>query len=30
MVRDSEGYEVEPEQMSVNEEQAAVVRRVVW
>jgi site-specific DNA recombinase len=30
MVRDSEGYEVEPEQMSVNESQAAVVRRVVW
>jgi site-specific DNA recombinase len=30
MMRDSEGYEVEPEQMSVNEEQAAVIRRVVW
>jgi site-specific DNA recombinase len=30
MARDSEGYEVEPEQMSVNKEQAAVVRRVVW
>src|SRR5215216_4145147 len=30
MVRDSEGYEVEPEQISVNEDQAAVVRRVVW
>jgi site-specific DNA recombinase len=30
VVRDGEGEELEPEQMSVNEEQAAVVRRVVW
>jgi site-specific DNA recombinase len=30
MVRDSEGDELEPEQMSVNEEQAKVVREVVW
>jgi site-specific DNA recombinase len=30
VVRDGEGEELKPEQMSVNEEQAAVVRRVVW
>ena len=30
VVKDSEGDELEPEQLSVNEEQAAVVRRVVW
>jgi site-specific DNA recombinase len=30
VVRDSEGYEVEPERMSVNEDQAKTVRRVVW
>jgi DNA invertase Pin-like site-specific DNA recombinase len=30
VVRDGEGEELEPEQMSVNEDQAAVVRRVVW
>jgi DNA invertase Pin-like site-specific DNA recombinase len=30
VVRDGEGEELEPEQMSVNEEQAAVVREVVW
>jgi site-specific DNA recombinase len=30
VVREGEGEELEPERMSVNEEQAAVVRRVVW
>ena len=30
VTRDSDGYEVEPERISVNEEQAKVVRRVVW
>jgi site-specific DNA recombinase len=30
VVRDGEGEELEHEQMSVNEEQAAVVRHVVW
>jgi DNA invertase Pin-like site-specific DNA recombinase len=30
VVRDGEGEELEPERMSVNEEQAAVVRQVVW
>ena len=30
MVRDSEGDEVEPERISVNEDQAKVVRQVVW
>jgi site-specific DNA recombinase len=30
VVRDGEGEELEPEQMSVNEEQAAIVRDVVW
>jgi site-specific DNA recombinase len=30
VVRDGEGEELEPERMSVNEDQAKVVRRVVW
>jgi site-specific DNA recombinase len=30
VVRDGEGEELEPERMSVNESQAAVVRRIVW
>jgi DNA invertase Pin-like site-specific DNA recombinase len=30
VTRDGEGEELTPEQMSVNEEQAAIVRRVVW
>jgi site-specific DNA recombinase len=30
VVRDGEGEELEPERMSVNEQQATVVRRVVW
>jgi site-specific DNA recombinase len=30
VVRDGEGEELEPEQLSVNEEQAKVIRRVVW
>lgn len=30
VVRDGEGEELEPEQISVNEEQAKIVRRVVW
>jgi DNA invertase Pin-like site-specific DNA recombinase len=30
VVKDSEGDELEPEQLSVNEEQAKVIRQVVW
>jgi site-specific DNA recombinase len=30
VVRDGEGEELEPEQMSINEDQAKVVRQVVW
>jgi site-specific DNA recombinase len=30
VIRDGEGEELEPEQMSVNEDQAMVVRRIVW